>query len=123
MKTAFLTKFYGVLSLAVLLWGMLTVTTVAPVRADSPQADTASIWVGNMFPYGKSETVLTGEEALTVYTQVYHLGVTRPSGQGQGLYCKLIWSEVDVFGGVWKGRHTVTAPVVVENASIVFATW
>ncbi|MFZ9738739.1 MAG: pullulanase-type alpha-1,6-glucosidase [Prochlorotrichaceae cyanobacterium] len=105
MKTAFLTKFYGVLSLAVLLWGMFTVTTVAPVRADSPQADTASIWVGNMFPYGKSETVLTGEEALTVYTQVYHLGVTRPSGQGQGLYCKLVWSEVDVFGGVWKGRH------------------
>ena len=105
MKTVVLTQLYRVFSLAVLLWGVLSITSVPSVHADSPQVNTPSIWVGNMYPYGKSETVLTGEEALTVYTQVYQLGLTRPSGQGPGLQCKLMWSEVDVFGGVWKGLH------------------
>ena len=76
--------------------------TTAFADSDLHQPGASPNWVGNMFPYGGSETFLNGEEPITVYTQVYQIGTTRSSGKGANLQCVLNLGEVDIFGGVWK---------------------
>lgn len=96
-------RFLPVVILCAALW--ISLGWRSSALAGDPGSTTP--WVGNMYPYGGSETVVTGEDPVVVYTQVYQPGVTRSLGQGQGLGCDLLWGEVDVFGGVWKTLNQV----------------
>lgn len=66
-------------------------------------------WVGSMFPSSQTNNTVGVNQPFQVFTQVYQPGVTEETGQGQGLYCELLWSEVDEFGGIW--RYTNTTPM------------
>lgn len=88
---------FGSLLLAVLLaLALSTPSSLADEAAPIPD------WVGNMFPAGYSENIVTKGETFTVYTQVYKQGTTEASGQGEGIACTLYWGEVSRFSGEWE---------------------
>ncbi|MBO1348584.1 MAG: pullulanase-type alpha-1,6-glucosidase [Hormoscilla sp. GUM202] len=60
-----------------------------------------SLWVGNMFPRGGSQSEIVNVKSFDVYVQTYKKGVTDRPGQGGNMTCNLIWSEVDGAGN-WK---------------------
>ncbi|MEB3232897.1 MAG: hypothetical protein VKJ64_17955, partial [Leptolyngbyaceae bacterium] len=62
-------------------------------------------WVGNMYPSGLSNNILSLGKSFTVYTQVYEPMVTNFSGRGENISCTLYWGEVDEFGGDWNHVH------------------
>ena len=102
MKTSSFSQWIPTLYCSAILWLLMSFGTTAFADSDLHQPGASPNWVGNMFPYGGSETFLNGEEPITVYTQVYQIGTTRSSGKGANLQCVLNLGEVDIFGGVWK---------------------
>ena len=58
-------------------------------------------WVGNMYPNGQSNNIVTQGDSFTVYTQVFKPSVTDLSGRGENINCTLYWGEVDQLGGEW----------------------
>lgn len=103
-------KFFGYFSsilsrLSKLLFVIFLVSLLsllAPNQAALARSTQTIDWVGNMFVSDYSTQVLADKQPITIYTQVHERGVTDAVGQGRGIDCTLVWSEVDLFGGIWK---------------------
>ncbi|NEQ53637.1 MAG: pullulanase-type alpha-1,6-glucosidase, partial [Leptolyngbya sp. SIO3F4] len=65
------------------------------------ESERSLAWVGNMYPGGLSDNIVTHGESFTVYTQVYKPTATDLSGRGENITCTLYWGEVDRLNGDW----------------------
>lgn len=65
------------------------------------ESDQSLAWVGNMYPSGLSNNIVTNGDSFTVYTQVYKPTVTDLPGRGENISCTLYWGEVDRLDGKW----------------------